>query len=810
MRNLRIIQNVFLGVVLVPMCLSTNLSAIQETYGNEVESKKQVIVCVPGVLELERHAGQEFTKYAKEMIGFEPKTSVYNEPEGADVVVSIGSSAVINSLVNSGLVKVPENLGREGFIIKSVETNGKKYLVLYGGGPAGTLYAVYHYLETICKVGFFWDGERIPKFEQIPLEGIDIIERPRFADRQYFMSYEYTTYWWDWQRWQKELDWAAKHRFNIIWPNLGDIVVRKKVWKRFGIDVADSSLSAPPFTTWATKHKLDMRPPYPTNFQQSMSELGKKIASYARSLGIRVVGCPGYTGQVPNEFYEVYRDKARFIKVPWVGIDYEGIFIHPSDPLYVDVWKAYIEEYTKSFGTDHIWSAQCFGEMRPGETVAQQKEFKIANAKSTLKAVTSADPQGKLVMESWAFVDKELWPKEDVKAWLDIFPSDLMQVWELWPDMRYPSEKQPLPMYKELDYYFGKPWLLGFLHSFAGNTSLHGDLVQTINYVQQITKDPKAVRCSGIRVAPEVLGHNYIFYDLISRLGWNPEAVDIESFLKDYAQRRYGRDSATTMVKCLKELIASVYGSNDGSPPPLYHYRLSNIYLSPDFRIEGPLSLADRNRFLPHLQKALEIALQEANSLSDDILYQHDIVDIARQYLGDLFNLHMLSLYDAFKAQDTKAFEVEAGILEDILNSQEMLLSSSDYFCLQPLIAKAMALPNAPDDYDQRIRDILTIWAGHIIDYAHRDYYETIRFYYHPRVSTFISHLHKQMAAGSIEIKDEELTPLYQQIEQAWVKKPLKIARTEKSENTPLEAVRKVLEKHRLGRMELKKIDGAR
>jgi len=809
MKILTITQIVSLGAILGPMCLSTNLWATQGTCGKEVKNKKQVIVCVPGVLEMERHAGRAFAKYAKAMTGFEPKTSIYYEPEGANVVVSIGSSAVINSLVNSGLIKIPENLGQEGFIVKSIETNGKKYLILYGGGPRGTLYAVYHYLETICKVGFFWDGERIPKFERIPIEGIDIVERPRFADRQYFMSFEYTTYCWDWQRWQKELDWAAKHRFNIIWPNLGDIVVRKKVWKRFGIDVADSSLSAPPFITWATKHKLDMRPPYPTDFQQSMSELGRKIASYARSLGMKVVDCPGYTGQVPDEFYKVYRNKARFIKVPWVGQDFNGIFIHPADPLYADVWKAYIEEYTKFFGTDHIWTAQCFGEMRPGETVAEQKEFKMANARSALKAVTSADPKGSLILECWAFVDKELWPKKDVKAWLDVFPNNFLQVWELWPDMRYPSERQPLPMYKEFDYYFGKPWLLGFLHSFAGNTALHGDLALTIDYVKQVTKDPKAARCSGIRIAPEVLGHNYIFYDLISRLGWNPEAVEIESFLKDYAQRRYGKDSAKTMLKCLKELIASVYSSNDGSPPPLYHFRLSNVYLSPDFKLEGQLSLADRNHFLPHLQKALEIALQEADNLSDDILYQHDIIDIARQYLGDLFNLHILSLYDAFKAKDTKAFEVEAGILEDILNSQEMLLSSSDYFCLQPIIAKAKALPNAPADYDQRIRDILTIWAGHIIDYAHRDYYETIRFYYHPRVNTFVSHLRKQMAAKSSEIKDEELTPLYQQIENAWVKGPSEMAGAKKSEHTPIEAVRKVLKKHRLGYMELKKIEAA-
>ena len=48
---------------------------------------------------------------------------------------------------------------------------------------------------------------------------------------------------------------------------------------------------------------------------------------------------------------------------------------------------------------------------------------------------------------------------------------------------------------------------------------------------------------------------------------------------------------------------------------------------------------------------------------------------------------------------------------------------------------------------EQRIRDILTIWAGQILDYAHRDYYELVRSYYRLRVEAFLTHAEANLAA---------------------------------------------------------------
>jgi hypothetical protein len=185
-------------------------------------------------------------------------------------------------------------------------------------------------------------------------------------------------------------------------------------------------------------------------------------------------------------------------------------------------------------------------------------------------------------------------------------------------------------------------------------------------------------------------------------------------------------------------------------------------------------------RFLPHLKKALEAALSESSRLGSSPMYQHDLVDIGRQYLSDLFNLHAARLAKAFEAKDREAFQREASALRQVLASQEMLLSSSDAYCLAPILAKAKALPGAPEDYDERIRDILTVWGGKILDYAHRDYYELVRFYYRKRVETFLEHAQKRLGQPLTPADDELLATRYHEIEQAWVKQPFRVGDSER------------------------------
>ena len=746
-----------------------------------------------GEFSLEKHAAEEFVKYVGKMTGAEPEMvspGVYCLKQGKIRVV-IGKNETIASLVAKGVFQAPDDLGEEGFVVKSVAEGDNRYLVLLGGSPKGTLYAVYHYLQKCCRVGFFGDGERIPELEAIPVEDIDLVEKPRWPMRQYMMDCEYTSYWWDWKEWKREVDWAAKHRFNVLSSNFDFTATWRKVWKRFGVEVPPTSLTAPPFQPWGGWHNFDMYPPYPEAFQDFQAELAEQFTKYGRSLGIKMApDFTGFIGQVPREFHQAYRDRARFIEVGWVGFDPPGVFIHPADPLYEKVCRAFAEEYHKRYGTDHLWASQSYCEMQPDKDPTESLAIETAIAKKNLAAIRSVDPEAVLFTNSWTFLART---PQNVKAFLDAMPDGAYQVWEMPSDFSG-RERQ----YRKLDYFHGKPWLFGFLYAYGGTTMLHGDLADLILRAREVAGDPKADKCLGMCLEPEALRHNYVAFDLLSRAGWNPEGMELGAFLEDYTARRYGEASAPKMVECFKELTQCVYGQ-PGVTSPAYMLRINHRYLD----AKHPHGLGQARQFIPHLQKALRIALEESDRLGDSPLYQHDLIDIARQLSSDLFDLHLARLASAFRAKDPEAFEREAKQLDEILASQQMLLSSSDYFCLVPILAKAMALPNAPESYDRRIRDVLTVWAGRIRDYAHRDYYELVRFYYRPRVNAFLDHARARFPEQAEIVDDEQLAPTYHQIEQAWVNNQFEVAESDKYAHGPVRAVAEVLAKHGLGDEEL-------
>ena len=517
----------------------------------------------------EAHARAEFQKYATRIVG-KPATIDAEgvcTVEGTAAVFAIGRCRPTDALAAAGKLRVPSDLGDEGFLIKSVDDGARRYVVILGGSPRGTLYGVYRYLEQFCRVGFFWDGEHVPRRPSLPTAGIDAVERPRWPMRQYMMDCEYTSYWWNWDQWQAEVDWAAKHRFNVLSSNFDFTATWRAVWKRFGVEVPPTSLSAPPFHPWAGWHKWAMRPPYPVAYQDFQADLAKRFTEYGRSVGLKMApDFHGFIGQVPREFAEAYRGKARFLEVRWVGFDPPGVFLHPDDPLYLQVAKAFAEEYLQRFGTDHLWASQSYCEMRPSPDPKEILAIEIALAKKNLEAIRSVDPQAVLFTNSWTFLDRR---PEDAMAFLQALPADAFQVWEMPSDL----ERGP-PMYQQYDYYGGKPWLVGFLYAYGGTTMLHGDLADMVKRVQAAAADPRAEKCRGLCIEPEAIHHNPIAFDLISRLAWDPSAVELSAFLEDYAVRRYGAAAAPGMVRCFRELTASVYGS-PGVVCPLYMLRVT-------------------------------------------------------------------------------------------------------------------------------------------------------------------------------------------------------------------------------------------
>jgi len=708
----------------------------------------------------EAAAAHELQHFVSGMTQVLPRM-VSDRPEGgfrpATTAFLVGRTPSVEELITSGKIEDPAKRNAEAYVVQPTTSGGIPQVAFLGGTGIATLYAVYHYLEKVCGCGFYWDGDHVPHRETLPVQGFKVSSQPHFRERMCMnlTLYWYSVPWWEWEDWKGYVDWALKARFNILslWDTPGEDLAWKNAWKRLGVEISDDSFSGPPYGIFAPI-KYGVRPPLTEAWREGQSALNKQITQYARQRGMRSLA-PAVPGIVPPE-YAAAHPEARTFEISWAGLPKQK-YLHPMSPQYHELGKAFLEEYLALYGTDHLFWLENYLECDVQGPDDVQSDVRREIAGANFRVVDEVDAHGVGIYSAWSFLFKrQYWTPQLIKESLDRMPAERVRVLDQWAEM--------VPEDKRTDYFNGRPWHFGVVYSFGGNTNLHGNMAFIEKQFHKVVDDPRAKQCVGFYPNEETIHHNYFYYDFLCRLGWNPREVDLPSYMRDYARERYGENAAPVMAKVLEELLASVYGSDDLTQP-LYWHRLGTG------RDYFRLQVANRRAFIPHLHKALELAFDVQHDLIDNRLYLHDLNDIGRQYLAELFNAHVVKIQEALAALDPGAFEREAGLLESLMVAVEALLSHDDYYWLSPVIRKAQKLPGAPTDVDQRVRDIYTLWADVIRDYASRDYYELVGGYYHPRATAYIQALRDALKQDQrIIYNTTELEQKYDAIEKKWVK----------------------------------------
>jgi len=133
------------------------------------------IITPDDAVELEKTAATDLKKYLRQVTGAE--FPIDKPCAGPKIIV--GPSVTAKELTQ----KVDwDALGTDGIVIRTVG----KDLVLAGGRPRGTIYAVYTFLQDV--VGCRWwapDAETIPSKPTLKIDELDIVYRPQFELRYY-------------------------------------------------------------------------------------------------------------------------------------------------------------------------------------------------------------------------------------------------------------------------------------------------------------------------------------------------------------------------------------------------------------------------------------------------------------------------------------------------------------------------------------------------------------------------------------------------------------------------------------------------
>jgi hypothetical protein len=154
------------------------------------------ILTQEGAIPAEVYASEELAHWLQQMTGapFERVVASHESIPPAGIVVGQGSVA------RKLFPEVPfDRLGAEEIVILSKG----RYLLLAGGRPRGTLYAVYRFLSKVCGVRWWapW-ATHIPKKSTLRVPALSLEEKPAFEYREPFW---YPAF---------DGDWAARNYYN--------------------------------------------------------------------------------------------------------------------------------------------------------------------------------------------------------------------------------------------------------------------------------------------------------------------------------------------------------------------------------------------------------------------------------------------------------------------------------------------------------------------------------------------------------------------------------------------------------------------
>ncbi|MDD2707308.1 MAG: alpha-N-acetylglucosaminidase TIM-barrel domain-containing protein [Verrucomicrobiae bacterium] len=694
------------------------------------EAKKPSAVILLGkkASPVEEHAAAELAKYIHLATAarLEIKRALPDEQAGNLILLGRPEThPQIRQLAEKGAVKLSaDNPGLDGYIIQTAVLGKRNCLVLGGSMDRSALYAVYDFLERFLGIGFFWEGDRIPSVDSLKIAPVEIRERPRFSRRFYLQEciYAYSTRLWNLADWAKELDWAAKKRQNTL-------MIPGENWNAF-------------------------------------AKTGE-IVKEAKRRGFDLV-LAGECERFDRVSAEFMKDNPshRYVKMQWGGDPFYHL-LHPKDPMYLQRGKEAVRKMSAQYGDDNIFFFSPYGEQKildasPG----QIRDIRIGFADATVEILRETAPRSKWTFWTWPFVSCA-WSKEDVRLFLEHMPKDMGFIC----DSSQPEKSRDYH-YKRFNYFEGRDWLLSFIHLYGGDDYLSGNLAQLIADVNDTLRDPKAKNCCGIYICPEMIHYNTVYFDLLAKLSWNPAAVNLDVYLKDYIEKRYGKTLApamTTAFDCLKQ---AVYGPAPGMEA-MYQHRVSESgFLSLYVTGMGKQLYASAPMQAGLLRRALESALSQEEAGRENECYRKDVVDIARQYLTTLFNLHLADLNRAYGVRDQKAAREELDCLCWLLDKTEEILSSYPRYQLREMFRNAVT-PAERGGGEKMAKDPMLTFASNewLIDYPSKDIYEMIKFYYRPRMELYFKAVESSLSSQTA-IDEKKLLKGYRQIEKDWLAKP--------------------------------------
>src|SRR3984893_11134537 len=152
------------------------------------------------------------------------------------------SLALINRVIpdRASSFVVEELPAKEGPDVFEVESRINK-IVLRGNNGVAVASALYYYLTHFCHCQITWNGRNLNIPKVLPRVVKKIHQTSPYTYRYYlnYCTFNYSMSWWDWKRWEREIDWMALHGLNMPLAITGEEYTWYTVYKEMGFSDKD-------------------------------------------------------------------------------------------------------------------------------------------------------------------------------------------------------------------------------------------------------------------------------------------------------------------------------------------------------------------------------------------------------------------------------------------------------------------------------------------------------------------------------------------------------------------------------------------
>lgn len=261
---------------------------------------------------------------------------------------------------------------------------------------------IYDYLKKYCGVQLSWCGNRKIRIKELAMfDGtLSRTIEQKFRVYMNYCTLDYSMCWWDFERWEQEIDFMAMNGINMPLAVIGTEAVWFELLLDYGFTEREALdwVSGPAFWAWQLMTNIEgYLPPPDKAYVYHRLELGKRILERCAEFGMQPIQ-QGFSGHVPMRFKTKLPNVRILEQRGWCRFP-ETAQLDPTDPFFLEFGSAYLNKLEKLMGNYHYFACDPFHEGTPPKLWFW---YLRSVGKTINKMYENFDRESVWVMQTWS------------------------------------------------------------------------------------------------------------------------------------------------------------------------------------------------------------------------------------------------------------------------------------------------------------------------------------------------------------------------------------------------------------------------